>query len=180
MPIFWPVNPSNSLQSAQLPQCLITYSLEEFMLLSLLRENSLVWVMPIRLLGTASMGGFHWKHEIRKIKIKWKLKTWAVRHKTWEWQFRNHHKLKAVEWASVLSSSSSQKQKHCDPELGGLRWKVSRLQEVATWKEELKTAQTLFTLKLLLMCTAKHIFLLPEGIIQMPCSLEFQSLCLFN
>lgn len=29
----------------------------------------------------------------------------------------------------------------CEPKQGGLRWKVSRLQEVAAWKEELKTVQ---------------------------------------
>lgn len=29
----------------------------------------------------------------------------------------------------------------CEQKLGGLRWKVSRLQKVAAWKEELKTVQ---------------------------------------
>lgn len=30
----------------------------------------------------------------------------------------------------------------CEPKLGGLRWRVSRLQEVAAWKKELETFQT--------------------------------------
>lgn len=29
----------------------------------------------------------------------------------------------------------------CEPKLGGLRWKVSRLQEVAAWKKELEISQ---------------------------------------